>query len=32
MVDSLDVQGLAVDANGAEAGKFVILNVLMPLD
>jgi len=32
MVDSLDVHGLAQDANGAEAGKFVVVNVLVPLD
>ena len=31
MVDSLDVVGLARDVNGAEAGKFVVVNCLIPL-
>jgi len=32
MVDSLDVHGLAQDANGAEAGKMVVINALIPVD
>ena len=32
MVDSLDVQGLAMDANGAEAGKMVVINALIPVE
>jgi hypothetical protein len=32
MVDSLDVTGLAVDENGAEAGKFVVVNALIPVE
>ena len=31
MVDSLDVLGLAVDANGSEAGQMVVINALVPL-
>ena len=32
MVDSLDIQGLAQDANGAEAGKMVVINALIPVE
>ena len=31
MVDSLDIVGLARDVNGAEAGKMVVINALIPL-
>jgi hypothetical protein len=32
MVDSLDIHGLAADANGAEAGKMVVINALIPVE
>jgi hypothetical protein len=32
MVDALDVRGLAQDDNGAEAGKFVVINALIPVE
>ena len=31
VVDSMDIQGLATDDNGASAGKFVVVNVLIPI-
>ena len=32
LTHSLDVQGLAMDANGAEAGKMVVINALIPVE
>lgn len=32
VVDSLDIQGLARDANGAEAGKMIVVNALVPVE
>ena len=31
MVDSMDIRGLAVDSNGAEAGKMCVINALIPV-
>jgi len=32
MVDSLDIVGLAIDVSGAEAGKLVVINALVPIN